>query len=58
MNPECIATYQLPVHPGFGFDQAAEVVPSIADLGTSHPYASPYLQRRHLTAPEVILLLT
>ena len=31
-------------HPGFGFDDAARVVPYLADLGVTHLYCSPYLQ--------------
>ena len=31
-------------HPGFGFDDAAVVVPYLADLGATHLYCSPYLQ--------------
>ncbi len=31
-------------HPGFGFDDAAAVVPYLADLGVTHLYCSPYLQ--------------
>ena len=37
-------TYRLQLRPGFGFDQAAAVVPYIADLGVSHLYLSPVLQ--------------
>jgi (1->4)-alpha-D-glucan 1-alpha-D-glucosylmutase len=44
MNPEPIATYRVQLRPGFGFDQAADLVPYLADLGVSHLYASPYLQ--------------
>jgi (1->4)-alpha-D-glucan 1-alpha-D-glucosylmutase len=31
-------------HPGFGFADAAEVVPYLAELGVTHLYCSPYLQ--------------
>ncbi len=31
-------------HPGFGFDDAAEVTPYLAELGVTHLYCSPYLQ--------------
>ncbi len=31
-------------HPGFGFDDAAAVVPYLAHLGVSHLYCSPWLQ--------------
>ena len=44
MHPEPIATYRLQLQPGFGFDQAAQVVPYLFDLGISHLYTSPYLQ--------------
>ncbi|MDZ7642473.1 MAG: malto-oligosyltrehalose synthase [Desulfurivibrio sp.] len=39
-----VATYRLQLHPGFGFADAAEVVPYLAELGVSHLYTSPYLQ--------------
>ena len=38
------ATYRLQLRPGFGFDEAAAVVPYLAELGVSHVYCSPYLQ--------------
>jgi (1->4)-alpha-D-glucan 1-alpha-D-glucosylmutase len=44
MNPEPTGTYRLQLQPGFGFDQATEIVPYLSDLGISHLYASPYLQ--------------
>jgi (1->4)-alpha-D-glucan 1-alpha-D-glucosylmutase len=44
MYPEPTATYRLQLRPGFGFDQAAELVSYLSDLGISHLYASPYLQ--------------
>jgi (1->4)-alpha-D-glucan 1-alpha-D-glucosylmutase len=31
-------------HPGFGFEDAARVLPYLADLGVTHLYCSPYLQ--------------
>ena len=34
----------MQLRPGFGFDQATEVVSYLYDLGISHLYASPYLQ--------------
>lgn len=34
------------MHPGFGFDDAAAVLPYLAGLGISHLYCSPYLQAR------------
>ena len=44
MQPEPIATYRLQLRPGFGFDQAAALVPYLAGLGISHVYSSPCLQ--------------
>jgi (1->4)-alpha-D-glucan 1-alpha-D-glucosylmutase len=44
MKPEPVATYRIQLRPGFGFDQAAQVVPYLQDLGISHLYTSPYLQ--------------
>jgi (1->4)-alpha-D-glucan 1-alpha-D-glucosylmutase len=41
------ATYRLQLTPSFGFEQAAEVVPYLRDLGVSHLYLSPSLQARH-----------
>jgi (1->4)-alpha-D-glucan 1-alpha-D-glucosylmutase len=38
------ATYRLQFHAGFTFDQAAALVPYLAELGVSHVYCSPYLQ--------------
>src|SRR4051794_6690583 len=40
------ATYRLQLHRGFPFDQAAAVVPYLAELGVSDAYASPILQAR------------
>lgn len=37
------ATYRLQLHAGFTFDDAAAVVPYLADLGISHAYVSPIL---------------
>ncbi|GAA1146227.1 malto-oligosyltrehalose synthase [Ornithinicoccus hortensis] len=37
------ATYRLQLHAGFTFDDAAGVVPYLADLGVSHVYLSPVL---------------
>lgn len=42
--PEIGATYRLQLHPGFGFDQAAEVCGYLKALGITHVYCSPYLQ--------------
>jgi (1->4)-alpha-D-glucan 1-alpha-D-glucosylmutase len=45
-----VSTYRVQLrgpaddHPGFGFDDAAAVVPYLADLGVTHLYCSPYLQ--------------
>ena len=38
------STYRLQLHGGFTFDQAAQIVPYLADLGVSHLYLSPILQ--------------
>jgi (1->4)-alpha-D-glucan 1-alpha-D-glucosylmutase len=38
------STYRLQVHGGFGFDDAAERVAYLADLGVTHVYLSPILQ--------------
>ncbi len=49
-RPTPVSTYRVqlrppaPDHPGFGFDDAAAVVPYLADLGVTHLYCSPYLQ--------------
>jgi (1->4)-alpha-D-glucan 1-alpha-D-glucosylmutase len=37
------STYRLQVHAGFGYDDAAAVVPYLASLGVSHLYLSPVL---------------
>ncbi len=37
-------TYRLQLRPDFGFDDAAAVLPYLADLGVSHVYLSPVLQ--------------
>lgn len=44
MQPEPRATYRLQLRPGFGFEQAIDVIDYLADLGVSHLYTSPYLQ--------------
>ena len=41
-----LSTYRLQLHPGFGFDRAAAIVPYLAMLGISHLYASPFLKAR------------
>ncbi len=40
------AAYRVQLHGGFGFDDAAAIVPYLAKLGISHLYCSPYLQAR------------
>lgn len=40
------ATYRLQLHRGFTFDDAAQIVPYLAELGISHCYCSPYLKAR------------
>lgn len=44
MKPDPLATYRLQLHPDFGFDRAAGIVPYLRDLGISHVYTSPCLQ--------------
>lgn len=39
-----LSTYRLQLHAGFGFDDAAAVVPYLHSLGVSHAYLSPVLQ--------------
>ena len=41
------ATYRLQLGPGFGFAEAAAIVPYLRALGVSHLYLSPCLQARH-----------
>jgi (1->4)-alpha-D-glucan 1-alpha-D-glucosylmutase len=38
------STYRVQLRPGFGFDEAAEIVDYLAGLGVSHLYCSPYFQ--------------
>jgi (1->4)-alpha-D-glucan 1-alpha-D-glucosylmutase len=38
------ATYRIQLRSGFGFDEAAALVPYLAELGVSHVYLSPILQ--------------
>src|SRR3954471_12688667 len=38
------STYRVQLTGEFGFDDAAAVVPYLAELGVSHLYCSPYLQ--------------
>lgn len=40
------ATYRIQLHKDFTFDDAAAIVPYLADLGISHVYCSPYFQAR------------
>jgi (1->4)-alpha-D-glucan 1-alpha-D-glucosylmutase len=40
------ATYRIQLHRGFGFRDAADLVPYLAALGVSHVYCSPYLRAR------------
>ena len=40
------ATYRLQLGGGFGFNEAAKLVPYLADLGVSHIYAAPFLMAR------------
>src|SRR5947208_14412011 len=43
-KPVPSSTYRVQLTPEFGFDDAAAVVPYLAELGVSHLYCSPYLQ--------------
>jgi len=38
------STYRVQLHPGFTFDDAAEVAAYLGSLGVTHMYCSPYLQ--------------
>ncbi|MCM2326712.1 MAG: alpha-amylase family glycosyl hydrolase, partial [Lysobacter sp.] len=40
------STYRLQLHAGFGFGEAAAIVPYLARLGVSHAYCSPMLRAR------------
>jgi malto-oligosyltrehalose synthase len=40
------ATYRLQFHQGFGFADAAALIPYLAELGVTHVYASPYLRAK------------
>src|SRR4051794_39421179 len=40
------ATYRLQLSGSFGFEEAARIVPYLAELGISHVYASPFLKAR------------
>ena len=56
-RPVPVSTYRVQLrppaddHPGFGFDDAASVVPYLADLGVTHLYCSPWLQAVHARGP-------
>ncbi len=41
-----VSTYRLQFHPGFGFVEAAELVPYLAELGVTECYCSPLLAAR------------
>ena len=43
-RPVPVSTYRVQLRPEFGFDDAAAVVPYLADLGVTHLYCSPWLQ--------------
>ena len=43
-KPVPTSTYRVQLTPEFGFDDAAAVVPYLAEIGVSHLYCSPYLQ--------------
>jgi (1->4)-alpha-D-glucan 1-alpha-D-glucosylmutase len=42
-RPVPVSTYRLQLHEGFGFAEAATVVPYLNDLGVTHAYLSPIL---------------
>ncbi len=44
MRPRLTATYRIQLRPDFGFEQAAEIIFYLKELGISHLYTSPYLQ--------------
>lgn len=44
MPDQPVASYRLQLHPGFGFEQAQQLIPYLKALGISHIYTSPYLQ--------------
>src|SRR5687768_15793486 len=41
---ERASTYRIQLTPQFGFEDAAAIVPYLAELGFTHLYCSPYLQ--------------
>jgi (1->4)-alpha-D-glucan 1-alpha-D-glucosylmutase len=46
VTPDVGSTYRVQLHAGFGFDDAAEIVDLLSELGITHLYCSPYLQAR------------
>ena len=44
MDRPLVGTYRLQLRPGFGFGDAADLVPYLADLGISHLYLSPVFE--------------
>jgi (1->4)-alpha-D-glucan 1-alpha-D-glucosylmutase len=44
MDRPLVATYRLQLRPGFGFGEAADLVPYLATLGISHLYLSPVFE--------------
>ena len=46
MSAPLHATYRLQLQPGFGFREASELVPYLAELGVSHLYLSPIMEAR------------
>jgi (1->4)-alpha-D-glucan 1-alpha-D-glucosylmutase len=41
---EPLSTYRIQLNSHFGFDDAAEIIPYLEDLGIDHLYCSPYFQ--------------
>src|ERR1700739_4785855 len=44
MSADWVGSYRLQVHAGFTLQDAAKILPYLADLGVSHVYLSPCLQ--------------
>src|SRR6202167_6358522 len=44
MSADWVGSYRLQVHAGFTLEDAAGILPYLADLGVSHVYLSPCLQ--------------
>jgi (1->4)-alpha-D-glucan 1-alpha-D-glucosylmutase len=44
VNLRLHATYRLQLRPGFGFQEARELVPYLIELGVSHLYLSPIME--------------